>query len=401
MVSRLVVLLNALVIANSRSPSEYLSANLYFAGVSKCGTTSIAETLLAHPLISAVGGNQKGVLMAGRESRLFGHFPEERVIVEQDKRIRFHLLNKTQSREIKKRGIIFHYTPNYSILPDLAQMILNSLKTLEVPNNSVRYLFALRDPVTRTQSSWWYKEHCYLSKTANACPSFSSQVEKGITAAHLLERCYESHNQSLHSLVTHIASSSASSASLAAVSTATSVTLRNCSNDLLIPQGANNLKVCHVGKSLYVHQLLHWYRLIPPSQIYLLYLESYQRDPVSEIESLLRWLNLPRYGVSGYRNRETLRNLTNKRYNAYPIPREVREREITGEETRRLKEFYRPSVMELRRLLLSLEGRTVTERDSESPEEGKGEGETSEDYWLKFIEEMKRVREEKMEREGR
>jgi hypothetical protein len=391
--------------SSSRSREEYLSANLFFVGVSKCGTTSITETLLAHPLISAVGGNQKGVLMAGRESRLFGHFPEEKVIVEQDKRIRFHLLNKTKrggggENEIKKRGRILHYTPNYSILPDLAEMILSSLKTLQVPLHTVRFIFALRNPVTRTESSWWYKEHCYQTKSE--CPSFSSQVEKGIAAARLLERCYETHNRSLHALVTDIASLSSSSpvststvsitsstphSAVFSASAAASATLKSCPNTLLIPEGSTNLKVAHVGKSLYIHQLLHWYHLIPPSQIYLLSLESYQTDPLTEIELLLRWLGLPRYGPSGYNDRESLRNLTQRRFNAYPIPGEVRERELTSEVERRLEEFYGESVRELRRFWRTVEGRSAVRGEEEERERDK------EGKWMEFVEEMRRGRE--------
>jgi hypothetical protein len=151
-----------------RIDKSRLMPNFFFIGVSKCATSTMAELLTEHPLITAVGNknlvateshvlNQKR-FQPGRNENIMNNLRAERVAK--------HLNSKNDSLiiEILRRGIIMEYTPSYSSDEHALQNLYNSIhcfnKTDQIQEK--KFLMLIRNPLTRTASSWWFKE--YIAK---------------------------------------------------------------------------------------------------------------------------------------------------------------------------------------------------------------------------------------------
>jgi hypothetical protein len=318
---------------------SFISPNLYFVGFSKCGTTSMVRLLVDHPLLVDVGDES---YHPGSESHIFDHYPRSKVNSIQTERLKERLKTKPLANEILEHGVIMHYTPNYAGLKNIEDDIVKSLKENQKTRKSAKFLFMLRNPTSRTASSWWYKNHCYKNENHH-CPSFKAQVDTGIAAVHNLQSCYARHDFTLERLVNGLRYGQRNLTKLE------QEVLDLCPITLMAPPNTS-LYGAHVGKSIYVYQLAHWFDRIPSSQIYLMFLENYAENPVREIEMFFEWLGLEAYGPSGFESPKSLYNLTQIQYNVHPIPPEIQKKEVAPYR-KHLDEFYRPYVKALQTLL--------------------------------------------------
>jgi hypothetical protein len=331
-----------------RGNLSFISPNLYFVGFSKCGTTSMIRLLVDHPLVVDVGDESYN---PGSESHIFDHFPHNKFNSIQSERLRQRLKTKPLAKEIIDHGVIVHYTPNYAGLKNIEDDIIKSLKENKKTTKSAKFLFMLRNPTSRTASSWWYKNHCYKRKD-NSCPSFKPQIDQGIAAVHNLQSCYAKHNFTLERLVNGLRDGQRD------LTKPEQHVLDLCPITLMAPPNTS-LYGAHVGKSIYVYQLAHWFNRISSSQIYLMFLENYVENPVREVEMFFEWLGVETYGSSGYHNPKSLHNLTQRQFNVHPIPPEIQKKEVNPYR-KHLDEFYRPYVKALQTLLRPLSSRHKT-----------------------------------------
>jgi hypothetical protein len=342
----LIALTNAT--GDSSKNSSFLSPNLYFVGFSKCGTTSMARLLVDHPLVVDVGDES---YHPGSESHIFDHFGRSEFNSIQTERLQGRLKSKQFADEIIQRGIMMHYTPNYAGLKNIEDDIAKSLKENDKSVKSAKFFFMLRDPTSRAASSWWYKNHCYKTLN-NACPKFKKQMSAGIEAVNHMERCYSKFNVTLPEVVAGLRDGQRN------LTKAQQRVLDLCPITLMAPPNTS-LYGAHIGKSVYVYQLAHWFDRIRSSQIHIMFLEHFARNPLREMRVLFDWLGLDLYGLKGYANPEKLYNLTKIQYNVHPIPPEVQEKEIAPQRGK-LNEFYRPYVQALQTLLRPLNSPRTT-----------------------------------------
>lgn len=312
------------------SSNNILFPNLYFSGFSKCGTTSLIHLLNEHPLIIDIGDDS---LHIGIESHIFDenllYDDINKIII---RRINNKINNKKYYYDIPKKGIIIHYTPNFGGLDNIQDIIINYHQRVTNSKTFPKFLFMLRNPIIRSASSWWFKNDCY--KEFAICPYFQKEMLIGMEAVHKLAKCYHSHGVKLEEFIESLVTGNKE------LTFKQHEVLNLCPLSLMIPSG-QTIYSTHVGKSIYIYQLLHWYSRIPSSHIYIMLLENYVKDPVREVELLFNWLGLDLYGTKGYKNPQHLYNLTRTKYNSYPIPKKVLKKEVYPL-TANLTTFFEP-----------------------------------------------------------
>lgn len=193
----------------------------------------------------------------------------------------------------------------------------------------------LRNPITRTSSSWWYKNHCY-KKINNTCPLYKKQIDEGIKTIDNIEKCYIKNKINISNIINEISSENIP------IKRNKKDLLDLCPISLMIPPDMT-IGSSHVGKSIYIYQLLHWYNKIPSSQIYVLLLESYIKNPVYELEMLFKWLDIEIYGEKGFESPEHLYNLTKTQYNTHPILPHILQTQVNPLKEK-LHKFYQPYI---------------------------------------------------------
>lgn len=232
-----------------------LMPNFFLIGVSKCATSTMAELLTKHPLITAVGGETN----VGGETHLLN---QQRFRPGQNENIMNTLRTDSAAKHLKlndnyliseifKRGIIMEYLPSYATNDLALQNMLNSISyyndTDHVQNK--KFLMMIRNPMTRTTSSWWFKEWVSKKRVNNKRkkPSFGLRIKQGIKAEKDLQKCYLAHGFNFSEVVetrleiNHMIQQSH--------------VLNMCSLKMLNTPGAPQ-QMAHVGKSLYAHILV-------------------------------------------------------------------------------------------------------------------------------------------------
>ena len=135
--------------------------DVYWIGVSKSGTTSIAQYLHYHPMIRNLVGENRSSTTHSKE----GHFWEvsEQLFSSPEQMInsRIKAMHKSQDglETLENRPIFIEYTPNYLVLDHIPKLISQGFKHAEDAKlrYTPKFIISLRDPVSRTLSSWRFK----------------------------------------------------------------------------------------------------------------------------------------------------------------------------------------------------------------------------------------------------
>lgn len=290
--------------------------------------------MIEHPLLVEVGpGTNKA-----HESHIFDSIPPSRVNSVQTERLKTRLETMKYAKEILDHGIIMHFTPSYTHLDHIEDIVVQTLEENGKTVKDAKFLFMLRYPTSRASSSWWFKNHCYEQN--QTCPQFKHQMNEGILSTHEMVACFARHNLTLDVLVNGLRDGRQN------LTEQQAQVLHLCPIKLMVKDKAT----LNIGKSVYVYQLAHWFNRIPWSQIHLIFLEHFIADPVREVEMLFKWLGVDTYGPMGYQSREVLYNLTQRQYNVHPIPADVQKVEVAPWKEH-LDEFYRPFNRALQMLL--------------------------------------------------
>lgn len=164
---------------NSRTPalcgkkdngnSYWCMPDLFLIGVSKGGTSSMAMHLNNHHLITNVRGGGKNE----------GHFFDTKKEVAMPNVC-------PDIIDPYSRPIVMDFTPNY-LSVDAVPRILRSLYSDDVAAK-LRFVVALREPVSRAVSSWLYKKNSHPN-----LPGFADSVAEGIKEGKCIAACYNKH----------------------------------------------------------------------------------------------------------------------------------------------------------------------------------------------------------------
>jgi hypothetical protein len=308
---------------------------MYFIGVSKGGTTSMIHILDQHPLIANIGNLKVGGSIG--ESHVFGSYNVKDVKHEESKRLHRNLGSKNITI-ILDRGIVSHYTPHYIIDPSIGNEICSVLSSEMTHCRKKRFFVMLREPTSRTISSWWYKSDCYKKN----CPPLTSVFTYGMGKVRALDSCMQSRGSSISKQCVAFGAGNFTGR-MARV-------LFDCPLSMLAPTELTSLYSSHFGKSMYAHQLIRWFQLFDPSQFYIMLLENFSKDPVGEMELLLKWLDLPAYGPDGYASPQELYGITQKKFNSHNIPHAIQKEKVDPYK-KEISKFFQPSLKDLYSLL--------------------------------------------------
>ena len=200
--------------SNCRAAASY-QPRLWFVGASKSGSTSLANYLLAHPLVTAVGSRHRAAAEvdlleratflpygpgARYNKRLVavekdGYAPAgglDGVLDEVDGRVglRLSALAPERRAALEARGVVMYYRPHELFLPGAPGAVCSLARgylrgAVRCGHGAMRYLVTLREPAARAVSSWWYHDG-----SQGKAQSLSASMAFGIAAADLLEACY-------------------------------------------------------------------------------------------------------------------------------------------------------------------------------------------------------------------
>ena len=322
----------------------------------------MVQYLLRHPLVLAVGSEKggegaethlldasealraqpdgfKGGVLFNRLGRAHGTGSLGDVLAVQQELVRTRLAAREDPMSavrIAREGVVVHYTPHYMFVPGLPGAICDLSRAAGgAPCAELRYLVMLREPASRAVSSWWY--HHRRGALADA-------VADGARALRALEKCYSGAGVDFLELCASVHRKSRGAGDGAAAAggggggggdlgkfSEHTEKLSACSDALLVTGGDNAGFSAHVGKSLYAHQLVHWFARLPLGQFYIMALEDYGAAPLREFTQLLCWLGLAavdEHGIRGFRDREAIAAELAVHYNTAPITHDAEVNEI-------------------------------------------------------------------------
>lgn len=318
--------------------------DLMFVGESKCGSTSIAAYMLAHPQ----------VILQTKDHGLSGWEVNSSVPISVqdlgDKKVSWeaHVFDKHRASnsmlEVENWNTVplvpagevgnylqMHYTPNYIYYPDTPFHILDLY-----PNaRSIKYFAILREPVERAVSSW--KFHHVTAEVR----SFDKAVNAGISQRRALEACYAK------SLKTEADSSAAFVEDLP-VEKQRSV-VNKCfwgtpgtHDETLPPETWITLMHAHVDKGIYVDQLRRWFSLLGRENFFVFSLEEWIKDPQGIYMQLSDFAGYEAIGPNGFRDAEAMAEVLSHQYNDGAGLPEVKVPEPSDEMREKLRKFYEP-----------------------------------------------------------
>eukprot|EP00752_Nemacystus_decipiens_P013821 g12271.t1 len=296
--------------------------NIFFFGVSKCGTTSMAKWMTKHPQLRWVSRvKTTGVLTKpGQEARALQ-------------------LNKYKTEEEFAHAypLTAPEADEADPVVDYVPYLINELYGELAYNGTVKYVVFLREPAARTASSWQFKYDL-------------EGIERGSKGGFLSERrslkeAFEEGSRRINALVEcrskYLPSQLYSE-----------IDLKTCKpGDFL----EVNPYFSHVGKSMYALQIGRWVRLFGRDNVKVIFLEEVAADPLGELSKVFDFLGMELVDKEGKKGRDGLqeweeivkriRNTANSRKTELLGP------QVTPELLQSMRDFFAPHNAELAELL--------------------------------------------------
>lgn len=346
----------AVAAARARGVAPFEKPAVYFIGVSKCGTSSMIQYLLAHPLVAEVGvydgkvgaeahlmdkSTLPGALSGVRLSASARHFTSggdaATLAADRAARAERHVegLDAAERARVEKDGVVIEYTPHYSFVPGMPAAVCAVVAARgRACEDATKVIVMLREPARRTISSYFY--HDKEGARGHASIHFLETLANGTSEAAGLERCVaertglapraffaRAHDVYVRKPYANPTEWAARNRSLA---------VGACTLEL-VQRGNCRFGICsHVGKSLYAMTLVHWLARVPRANLHVLALEDFAADAAARFADLVTFLGLPLFdapgGLDGFASERALRDVLEVRYNENRPPASVVEVQI-------------------------------------------------------------------------
>jgi len=294
---------------------------LWLVGASKCATSSLALHISANPSVQIrCGGTKSNVSKeptfiqlsdrvqysscdGSREVHVYDWHRSDDELFALEESMSVPMLNGALTS--------MEYTPNYLSYPATPQRIYDTSRRFndQFPAR-LRFMIMLREPVSRTLSSFW-------AKGGTGIPDAISTLDGLMTNFKGQEACNTARN------------------------TSASV---ECGSD---GHGAKWSTADHVGKSVYAPQFERWFRHFSRCQFYITTMEAFftHGDDVRDDAyiNMLTWAGLP-VGYERHERDMVLRILLNPTHSDAKVP-------LPDDYMRKLKGFFEPYNQKLATLL--------------------------------------------------
>ena len=215
---------------------------------------------------------------------------------------------------IENRPVLIEYSPNYFVLDHVPEIIKQEF------TYPVKFVVSLREPVSRTLSSWKFKAKEGL-KMKERDDFFNVTMMQGIDQANCVVACYEKTKDMKKCSVT---------------------TCRTKYDKRWDGRNGKYSYYAHVVKSLYAYQFLMWFSYFPKANFFIFTIEQYRKNPIGVTEALLNFMGLPLYdpaGKLGFKDKEQLIGILSVIMNETPVAAQL-ESQITKDMLDTLKNFY-------------------------------------------------------------
>ncbi|CAM9176068.1 unnamed protein product [Ectocarpus sp. 12 AP-2014] len=316
--------------------SSRCHANVYFFGVSKCGTTSLAHWMARHPALRWVSNTWHTRHKDGGEA----HVMELGTIKDNESTYALTAPMAAQT------DTVIDYTPHYSILAEVPYRIKDMYGKTSY-DGTVKYIAVLREPVARTISSWQFKydlkgiEKGEAANSSSERRSLEEAFSEGREHALSLVKCLSDKENDLRNEIRHPGALKLD------------IDLQMCNPHAFLE---HNMYFSHVGKSIYFLQLERWLDLFGRENVKVVFLEEMAVDPMGTIASVFDFLGVDlldeKEGVKGLSSQteweeivRTKHNLTNERR------KKILDAQVTPEILRSMREFFAPFNTQLEELL--------------------------------------------------
>lgn len=322
--------------------------DVYWIGVSKSGTTSVAQYLHYHPMIKNMVGEARSATTHSKE----GHFWEvsEHLFANSKDMIasRIKSMHRSQDglRDLENRPVFIDYTPNYFVLDHVPKLIAEGFKYgYKKDRYTMRFIVSLREPVSRTLSSWRFKalEHFQMQERKMIRTGkpmdlllLNDSVHWGEMRAQCIANCYNKPD----------GSKSMKGCNLNKCRKQYDKDMQETKYQY---QKAETSTMCcrtsyyaHICKSLYAYQFAKWFDFFDRSQFFIYTLEEFSKNRIGVLERLLDFLGVPIYdptGKTGFSNWKNLTDLMALQINRTPR-KQCFEDQISDAATKYLHDFF-------------------------------------------------------------
>jgi len=296
--------------------------DIIYIGTSKSGTTSMAAHLAYHPMLQNILSKEVSTRRKSKE----GHFWEmEKNTRNATDPLNWLLMTKEDiinsqegfrtEEEVQNRPVLIEYSPNYFVLDHLPQTLKSEL------NYKVKFIVSLREPVSRTLSSWKFKAKECLKLAKCRDDHFNETISQGIQQAQCIADCYWK-KKSMQDC-----------------------SIEECRRKHDRRRDGRNGKYsyyAHVVKSLYAYQFLMWFEYFPKSSFFIFTIEQYRKNPIGVTEAILDFMGLPLYdssGKNGFKDKKALIDILSVVMNETPVSSAL-ENQINKETLDNLRNFF-------------------------------------------------------------
>lgn len=155
--------------------------DVIYIGTSKSGTTSMAAHLSHHPMIQNILSKNESEKRRSKE----GHYWERERLGRRINSTDLHMwINYTKNDVLEQqegfdtlatRPVLIEYSPNYFVLDHVPELLRSQF------HQKMKFIVSLRDPISRTISSWKFKAKEGLKNHNIKDDPFNVSVDQGIS----------------------------------------------------------------------------------------------------------------------------------------------------------------------------------------------------------------------------
>ena len=273
--------------------------SVLFIGASKCGTSSLARYISAHPSINLTMRRAPSGFGVAK-TRSFSHHLEVHLF----DRPTFDISHKGLSLLEEwsnspylssNRTIIMHYTPHYIYEPHIPSAVSHFYPH----SKDLKFIVLLRSPIARAVSSYWFKNSNLFTtnnKDSGSNGDLQLTFERELQGRSDYESCLAIDTKGINDDGDFI----------------------NACRKYLWP---SNSGLRHIDKGFYDEQLIRWFKIFPRPSFYIFTLEAFAKDPKKELSRLLQWLGIRGssiLGEFGLGSEDNLNTLLSRSYVSSP-----------------------------------------------------------------------------------
>ena len=254
--------------------------NVFLIGASKCGTTSLMDHLIQHPLIDHVR-RRIHKIDEHREVHRFDRNTygwSSRIIEQYDEWASCPIISDPNMT-------VLHYTPHYLYAPSVPF----EMKQFYPKPEELKFIVILRDPVDRSQSSYWFRNsHIFNGHDQGSVAEFMKLARFEISLREQYEKCMmrkggKLTNSSMSRNKIQFGRKSLTFESPHLHSSA----LKFCFGSLYRDKSLGSR---HIDKGIYHDQIQRWYDNFPSHNFYFISLKKFERNSVVEFQRLLDFI---------------------------------------------------------------------------------------------------------------